>query len=324
MQYSIQARPFLKWAGGKGQLLPQLAEALPRQLGDEELTYVEPFVGGGAMLFFMLQKFPRIKHVVINDINKRLADAYRVVKESPDDLIARLETMDREYKRDGDEERRKEYFLLMRDRYNEEVPDRTERTALLLFLNRTCFNGLYRENSKGKFNVPFGRYANPAICNEGVIRADSELLNRFDVQIMDGDYAQTEKFADGLGHCFYYFDPPYRPISATSNFNTYVKEAFGDKQQRELAAFCRRLSKRDNCRWMLSNSDCSAKNPADTFFEDAYEGFAVQRVWASRSVNANGSRRGKLTELLIRNYSAADKKNEDNYSQLPLFYGKTY
>ena len=190
----------------------------------------------------------------------------------------------------------------MRDRFNGEELATIDKTALLIFLNRTCFNGLYRENAKGKFNVPFGSYSNPTICNEEVIYADSELLNKFDVQILNGDFKETEKEMETYGLNFFYFDPPYRPLNATSSFNSYVKEAFNDDSQRDLADFCRRLSNKKNVKWMLSNSDCSAKNPEDTFFEEIYKGFNIQRVFASRAINANPSKRGKLTELLISNY----------------------
>lgn len=302
---SYQAHPFIKWVGGKGQLLSQLENALPVELFNESFTYVEPFVGGGAMLFFMLQKFPNIRHAIINDINKNLTDAYTVVKDYPEELILRLRYLEKEYKMLSCEDTRKEFFLLMRKRFNESNVSEVDKTALLIFLNKTCFNGLYRENSKGKFNVPFGRYVNPTICNEDVIYADSELMNRCEVRILNGEFTQTAKFIDEHVLSFFYFDPPYRPLSSTSSFNSYVKESFDDDKQRELADFCRMISEKGNCRWMLSNSDCSAKNPKDTFFENIYEGFDIQRVYASRSVNAVASKRGKLTELLIRNYKAS-------------------
>ena len=190
---------------------------------------------------------------------------------------------------------------MIRRRFNEENLTSIERTSLLIFLNRTCFNGLYRENSKGEFNVPFGRYVNPTICNEAVIYADSELLNRYDISILNVDFLGTANIINE-GMCFFYFDPPFRPLSATSSFNSYVKEEFGDERQKELAEFCRRLSEKDNVKWMLSNADCSAKNPEDLFFETIYDGFNIHRVYASRSVNADATKRGKLTELLITNY----------------------
>ena len=255
------------------------------------------------MLFFMLQKFPNIKHVVINDINHNLTEAYRVIKQEPEVLIYRLKHIEQRYLPIEDYEEQRTFYLEMRRRFNEEAMSSLDKTALLIFLNRTCFNGLYRENAKGYFNVPFGRYANPTICNEEVIYADSELLNRFDVQILNGDFKETVKAINKTGMTFFYFDPPYRPLSATSSFNSYVKEDFNDDSQRDLAVFCRQLDIHKNVKWMLSNSDCSAKNPADTFFEDIYMGFDIQRVYASRMVNANASKRGKLTELLIRNYT---------------------
>ena len=301
------AKPFLKWAGGKGQLLPQHETALPQELFDDSFTYVESFVGGGAMLFFMLQTFPNIARVVINDINENLTAAYKVIKDEPEGLIYRLKHIEQMYLPITDYEEQRTFYLEMRRRFNEEVLTDIDKAALLIFLNRTCFNGLYRENAKGYFNVPFGRYANPTICNEEVIYADSELLNRFDVQIMTGDFKRTAETVNPGERTFFYFDPPYRPLSATSSFNTYVKDEFGDNEQRELAAFCRNLCTNDNIIWMLSNSDCSAKNPEDTFFEDIYNGFHINRVFASRAINANPNKRGKLTELLISNFPIGKK-----------------
>ena len=302
------AKPFLKWAGGKGQLLPQLEAALPQDLYDNEFTYIEPFVGGGAMLFFMLQKFSNIKRVIVNDINGNLTGAYKSIKEEPEGLIYRLKHIEQMYSPIKNYEEQRTFYLEMRRRFNEEELASIDKTALLIFLNRTCFNGLYRENAKGYFNVPFGRYANPTICNEELIYADSELLNRFAVQILTGDFKKTIEMINPNEQTFFYFDPPYRPLSATSSFNTYVKEEFGDDEQQELAAFCHEISTYDNVKWMLSNSDCSSKNPADTFFEEIYGGFNINRVFASRAINANPNKRGKLTELLISNFSIDKEK----------------
>lgn len=259
------ARPFIKWVGGKGQLLQQLNTSLPQELHEDSFTYVEPFVGGGAMLFFMLQHFANIKRVIINDINRNLTEAYRAIKQEPEGLVYRLKHIEQQYLGINSEEARKDFYLEMRRRFNEEALSSLDKTALLIFLNRTCFNGLYRENAKGFFNVPFGRYANPTICNEEVIYADSELLNHFDVQIFNGDFKDTAKAIDETGLNSFYFDPPYRPLSATSSFNSYVKEDFNDDSQRDLSDFCRQLNTHKNVKRMLSNSDCSAKNPADTF-----------------------------------------------------------
>lgn len=300
--YNNTARPFIKWVGGKGQLLSQLRMKLPQELYDNNFTYIEPFVGGGAMLFFMLQHFPNIKRCIINDRNKNLTNAYRNIKKNADELVYMLKNIEQHYLSIKTENARKNYYLETRRHFNEDKLKSIEKTSLLIFLNRTCFNGLYRENAQGKFNVPFGRYANPTICNEEVLYADSELLNRYDVEILNGDFKETAKAIDKSSLNFFYFDPPYRPLSVTSSFTSYVKEDFNDDCQKDLADFCRQLNKHDNVKWMLSNSDCSANNPTDTFFEDLYKGFNIQRVSASRMVNANASKRGKLTELLIRNY----------------------
>ncbi len=297
-----KARPFLKWAGGKRQLIPQLNELLPHELYDNDFTYIEPFVGGGAMLFFMLHKFPNIKKVIINDINKKLTDAYKIIKDDVEGLVLMLTNIENEYHKLKVEDSKKEFYLKQRERFNEANLDLLEMTALLIFLNRTCFNGLYRENSKGEFNVPFGRYVNPTICNAEILYADSKLLNKCKIEILTGDFSNTSTFVEEGNLSFFYFDPPYRPLSATSSFNSFVKENFNDDSQRKLSNFCRQLALKENVLWMLSNSDCSAKNPKDTFFEDLYKGFDIQRVIASRAVNANASKRGKLTELLIRNY----------------------
>lgn len=294
-------KPFLKWAGGKGQLLSQLDQHLPKGISRIDFTYLEPFVGGGAMLFHILQQFPNIKKAVINDINSYLITAYRVIKNSPDELIKRLSELENQYYSTGDNEDQKSFFLRVRETFNEVEMDDVDRTKYFIFLNRTCFNGLYRVNSKGNFNVPFGRYLHPTICNAETIKADSELLNRVELVILNGDFERTiEHLSDGFN--LFYFDPPYRPLNATSSFNSYSKEDFNDEEQIRLRDFCARLSEYPNVKWMLSNADCSAKNPDDTFFEEIYRGFNINRVYASRAINANPSKRGKLTELLITNY----------------------
>lgn len=296
-----QAKPFIKWVGGKTQLLTQLEEQLPERIYNRPFTYIEPFVGGGAMLFFMLRNFPCMRKVVINDINENLVKAYKTIRDRPRDLISRLKSIEEEYFSIEGEERRKEFFLLQRLAFNKQKLDDVENTKILMFLNRTCFNGLYRVNSKGEFNVPFGRYAHPTICNADTILADSKVLNEKQLVLLHGDYAQIEEYIEPQQLTFIYFDPPYRPLSATSSFNSYAKDEFGDMQQTRLGYFCAQVSSH-NCLWMLSNSDCSAKNPNDRFFEELYDDFFVERVYASRSVNAISSKRGRLTELLIRNY----------------------
>ena len=302
----MKAKPFIKWVGGKRQLLPQLEAALPKVLYNEEFSYIEPFLGGGAMLFFMLQNFSNINRVVVNDINVNLTEAFKNVKDYPVKLVDLLKQIEIEYNALQSETAKKEFYLEMREKFNEGKLESLEKSALMIFLNRTCFNGLYRENSKGKFNVPFGMYVNQMICNEEVIYSDSELLNEFDVEIMCGDFTKTfEKInADSLN--FFYLDPPYRPLSSTSSFNSYVKEDFNDTAQQRLATFCDRVNMQGNCLWMLSNSDCSAKDPNDLFFENLYSKYNFQRVYAARAINSVASKRGKLTELLISNYDAEE------------------
>lgn len=295
------AKPFLKWAGGKGQLLSQFDTLLPPGLAGKEFTYIEPFVGGGAMLFHMLQMFPKIRKVVINDINPFLVTAYRVVKDNPNELVERLKDIEFRYYELENEDAQKTFFLDIRDIFNEKPLDDIDRTSYLVFLNRTCFNGLYRVNAKGKFNVPFGRYSHPTICNAETIKADSAALNRVDITILNGDFEKTIDFI-AEGYNFFYFDPPYRPLNATSSFNSYSKEDFNDEEQIRLRNFCALLDEKLGVNWMLSNADCSAKNPDDRFFEELYKDFYISRVFASRAINANPSKRGKLTELLICNY----------------------
>ena len=292
------AKPFIKWAGGKTQLLTQFENILPHNLEEaEHFTYIEPFVGGGAMLFHMLQKYTNIGRVIINDINPNLITAYRVIRDTPERLITDLKMLQREFRQNSNEEARKEYFLRIRKSYNEDTHNDVTNTAMFIFLNRTCFNGLYRVNSKGYFNVPFGKYTNPTICDEELLLEDSKILQN--VEILCGDYTLIERYVDN--NTFIYFDPPYRPLSTTSSFTSYSKENFDDTEQTRLAHFFARLS-RYGCKMMLSNSDCCAQNPNDNFFENLYGNFIIDKVHASRFVNAIPSKRGKLTEILVRNY----------------------
>ena len=294
-----RAKPFVKWVGGKGQLIEQLDAQLPADFDKwEDVTYIEPFVGGGAMLFYMLQHYPNIHRAVINDVNPDLTTCYRTVKDMPEKLIASLMDIQNAYNALQTEEGRWDFFLAVRDRYNEKNLDPLENTTKFFFLNRTCFNGLYRVNKKGLFNVPFGKYTNPQICDPTTIRRDSELLQH--VEILTADFEATFEYAQG--NTLFYFDPPYRPLDATSSFNSYAKEEFNDDEQIRLHDYCARLNQMPNIKWMLSNSDCSARNPEDTFFDKLYCDFNINRVQASRAINANPNKRGKLTELLIKNY----------------------
>ena len=289
----MKAKPFVKWVGGKTQLIEQLEALLPADFDKwENVTYIEPFVGGGAMLFNMLQTHSNIKSAIINDINPDLTTCYKVVKDSPHELVAALKEIQKEYYSLKSEESRKQFYLKKRDEFNTKRLEPIHNTTLFFFLNRTCFNGLYRVNKAGLFNVPFGRYETPTICDANTIYADSELLQN--VEILTGDYQDT--FAHADGKTLFYFDPPYRPLNNTSCFNDYTKEAFNDLAQRRLKEFCDRVEAA-GYKFMLSNSDCS-----DMFFDDLYLQYVIDRVWASRSVNSTPSKRGKLQEILVHNY----------------------
>lgn len=293
-----KAKPFLKWAGGKTQLLPTIESYLPENFRNERaITYIEPFVGGGAMLFFMLQKYGNIRKTIINDINPRLINAYLVVRDKPTGLIGELRAMQDSFRAITTQDARKEFYLDIRQRFNHMPLTDVEQAAYMIFLNRTCFNGLYRENIRGEFNVPFGRYANPKICDAETIMADSRILQ--DVEILNGDFSTTGDFVHG--YTFFYFDPPYRPLDATSSFNSYVKNPFGDSEQFRLKEFYAAIS-HQGCHELLSNSDGRARNEDDLFFDNLYGEFIIERVNARRSINANASKRGLLSELLIRNY----------------------
>ncbi|WP_285827573.1 DNA adenine methylase [Bacteroides acidifaciens] len=293
-----KAKPFLKWAGGKTQLLPTIDSFLPDTFsGEDDVTYIEPFVGGGAMLFYMLQKYSNIKRAVINDINPHLIKTYTVIRDEPYLLIDALNELQTTFNDLEEYDKQKELYLEIRNRFNQQLLTDVDEASYMIFLNRTCFNGLYRENSKGGFNVPFGRYSNPTICDGELILADSELLQK--VEILNGDFSHTAEFVQG--YTFFYFDPPYRPLDATSSFNSYVKESFDDNEQIRLKDFYSDLTS-CGCYAMLSNSDCKGRNAEDDFFDRLYEDFFIERVYAKRSINANASKRGTLTELLIRNY----------------------
>ena len=293
-----KARPFIKWVGGKSQLIEQLEAQLPADFDNwENVTYIEPFGGGGAMLCYMLQRYPNINHAIINDINSDLATCYRTVRDTPEQLISSLKDIEKAYLALETEDGRKDFFMAVRERYNEKNLDPIENTTKFFFLNRTCFNGLYRVNKKGLFNVPFGKYANPTICDPETIRKDSELLQR--VEILNGDFEATFEYAHG--NTFFYFDPPYRPLSDTSSFNDYAKEAFNDDAQIRLKEYCDRIHEA-GFRFMLSNSDCKGKNQEDNFFDVLYQAYQIERVWASRNINSNPNKRGKLTEILVHNY----------------------
>lgn len=290
------ARPFVKWVGGKTQLLDDIKKTLPRDLSRRnEMTYVEPFVGGGAVLFWILQEYPNITRAVINDINAELICTYRVIKYDVENLILELSRLQNEYLPLNEVDRKK-YFLAQRERFNERDASEVEIAALFIFLNRTCFNGLYRVNSKGKFNVPHGRYANPKICDKETLRADSAVLQR--VEILCGDFAQTSKYAHD--NVLFYFDPPYRPLTDTSAFTSYAKEGFDDAEQIRLRDFCDLIAKQKSL-FVASNSDPLNVDNEDVFFDHLYKMFSIKRVSAARMINSKGNGRGAISEIMISN-----------------------
>ncbi|MBD5297332.1 MAG: DNA adenine methylase [Bacteroides sp.] len=296
--YKHKAKPFLKWAGGKTQLLPIIEKMLPSSFNTQtSITYIEPFVGGGAVLFHLLQKYPNITNAVINDINPHLINTYHTIKYHSDELIARLSSLQSAYNTLSSVDAQKAFFLDIRDRFNSDHNDLIDDAAYMIFLNRTCFNGLYRENSLGKFNVSFGRYKNPSILDENTIRAVSEILQK--VNIIQGDFSQIESFISD--QTFIYFDPPYRPISSTSVFTAYNKGTFNDREQYRLKEFFAKLSN-FGCSILLSNSDGKSIDPNNTFLDKLYTEYIIHRVFAKRSISCSGTKRGPISELLIRNY----------------------
>ena len=299
------AKPFLKWAGGKGQLLEQIERFLPKDLSQGSLTrYMEPFVGSGAVFLSIAQKYP-VADFFISDINKELILAYQTIQKDVGRLIDILSEIQSKYLSltEGD---RQEYYYYIRSQFNSQSPTINfqsyssawlERTAQIIFLNKTCFNGLFRVNSKGEFNVPMGRYKKPLICHADNLKLIGKILQR--TQIYQGDFTQCQAWVDS--QTFVYFDPPYRPISTTSNFTAYAKNSFDDSEQLRLRDFFINLDQK-GAKLMLSNSDPKNEDPQDDFFELAYQGYRIERVKASRSINSNAQKRGKINEILILNY----------------------
>lgn len=302
---ATKAKPFLKWAGGKSQLIEQILQYLPNELTRGSIQrYVEPFIGGGALYFHIAQVY-NVEEYFISDVNEELIIAYKSIQKDVDSLIALLREMEQKYHH-LTLNRQKEYFYTIRYELNEKRPsinfseyDKSwiERTAQIIFLNRTCFNGLFRVNSKGEFNVPFGKYKKPLICFEDNLRAVSELLRKAKIHL--GDFTECERFV--TSDTFVYLDPPYRPISKTASFTSYSKFDFDDASQLRLASFFRLLDKK-GAKLMLSNSDPKNENPYDYFFDNTYQNFHIEQVRANRMINCNGDKRGAINELLIMNY----------------------
>ncbi|MCX7068578.1 MAG: DNA adenine methylase [Methylococcales bacterium] len=268
--------PFLKWVGGKRQLMPEIIKLIPKKIS----TYHEPFVGGGAVLFAL-----QPKKAVINDANSELINVYYVIKNNLEELIVDLKT----HKNDPD------YFYkirsLDRDSSFENLSD-VQRASRIIYLNKTCFNGLYRVNNSGEFNSPFGKYTNPNIINEVTLKAVSNYLNSNDIKIMNGDYYESLNFLEKSS--FVYFDPPYHPVSQSSNFTGYTQGGFDSNEQIKLRDVCNELNSK-GINFLLSNS-------ATKFIEELYVDYKVEYVKANRAINSNAEKRGEINEVLIRNY----------------------
>lgn len=293
-------KPILKWAGGKTQLLDEISHAYPDGFGDTSRRYAEPFVGGGAVLFDVLSKY-ELDEVYISDVNAELINMYLVVRDQAEELISILTAYQDEYHA-LDDEGRKVYYYGKRDEFNRLIANGQSKVgvssaALFIFLNRTCFNGLYRANRSGLFNVPKGNQVNPLICNPANIRAVSTALSK--VQIVCGDYSASREFIDK--NTLVYLDPPYRPLKGRDSFISYTETEFDDSCQRELAGFIEEMDSR-GAYIILSNSDPKNVDPDDDFFEEMYADYDVQRINAKRRINRNADHRGYITELLIKNY----------------------
>ena len=300
------ARPFLKWAGGKSQLLGEFGKHLPvRDLSNRTITrYVEPFIGGGALFFYLNKRFS-FEQCTVCDVNEELILAYRVIQKSLPLLIGELETLESAY-RAKDERRKESLYYKVRDTFNGDRPAIDfrhynarwiGRAAQIIFLNHTCYNGLFRVNRDGGFNVPLGRYKNPDILKRDNLAGVATLLKN--TRIIRGDFTRCRNAVDD--HTFVYFDPPYRPLNPTSSFTSYSRAGFSDKDQVRLARFFRELD-RKGAKIMLSNSDPGNESPRDSFFDELYAGYTIRRVPAKRMINCNGARRGTVSELLITNY----------------------
>lgn len=308
MKQNIQARPFLKWAGGKGQLLEQFQFRFPAGLNGKGIIkhYYEPFLGSGAVFFWVMQNC-KIEKAYINEFNPEIYLCYVAIQKDVEGVIGYLRNLENKYRRlclTGQEV----FYYQIRDKYNRTrksidfakycIEKFSERAAMTIFLNRTCFNGLYRVNSKGKFNVPFGRYKNPTICDRDNLKSVSRILKGVVITNKDFSVIQKQIKKDS----FVYFDPPYRPLNRTSSFTSYSSNEFDDKEQMRLAAIFKKLSQINGVKIMLSNSDPKNENKEDNFFEHLYSDFKIERLRAKRMINCDASKRGEINELLVINY----------------------
>lgn len=300
----LNAEPFVKWAGGKRQIIDEIHSYLPQFLEDHEITYIEPFVGGGAV-YFSLFNSPNIKKSILIDNNPILIISYKTIKNHLNALIDNLFELEKKYKNNQDNEIQSNFYYKIRDKYNDlikisdlekENPNWIKLASMFIFLNRTCFNGLYRVNSKGEFNVPRGSYKNPNICNSDNLYQVSRALEKS--EIYHDDFEKAEQFVNSQS--FVYLDPPYRPLKS-SGFTSYTKVDFNDDEQIRLAKFCHKVDELGG-KFLLSNSDPKNIDQNDDFFDDLYSKFHIERISARRNINSNGNERGLVSELLIMNY----------------------
>ena len=306
--YNVGARPFLKWAGGKGQLLNKFQDLYPKQLKDKKIkTFYEPFLGSGAVFFDIAQNYD-IESAFLYDINEELILTYKVIQKDVSVLIDFLYRYQKNYLK-LNKTKRQEFFYDQRSKYNlqrfninyDKYSEKWfPRAAQLIFLNRTCFNGLYRVNSKGEFNSPAGDYDNPTICDESNLFAVSKVLEI--AEIKKADF--KEIINDLKAKSFIYFDPPYRPISKTASFKAYSKHGFADNEQFQLAKLYKQLDKKGS-KVMLSNSDPKNNDPSDNFFDEIYNGYNIYRVPARRMINSDSTKRGVINEIVVTNYATA-------------------
>jgi len=303
---NVRAKPFLKWAGGKTQLLNELELRLPQKIKEDKKikNYIEPFVGAGALFFYLAHEY-ELENSTIIDNNIELVIAYKTIKKTPFQVIKNLEILENKFLSLSMEER-SDMFYQVRNMYNEQLEtidvenysmEWDKRTAWMIFLNRTCFNGLFRLNRKGEFNVPFGKYKNPRICDSDNLVSVHEVLQG--VNILYGDFEQSLNYI--VDDTILYFDPPYRPLSSSSSFTSYTKEGFNDECQIRLANFCDKLDGTGKCKFILSNSDPKNTDKKDDFFDDLYSRFSIERVYASRMINSSAKGRGRITEIIVSN-----------------------
>lgn len=317
--FQRSAKPFLKWVGGKTQLIQQLDRNSPAELKSGSIkTYVEPFVGGGSFFFHIAQRY-NVEKLIIADSNQDLILAYWTIRDRVSSLIQTLEDMQSKYLGLA-ESQREDFYYATRKVFNEtklafdyetSSDAWVERAAQLIFLNKTCFNGLFRVNAAGLFNVAFGKYVNPKICDPGNLQAVSQILAR--TQILLGDFSSVLSLVDSKS--FVYLDPPYRPLSETSNFTGYSSSSFTDEDQTRLADFCQGATI-NGAKLMISNSDPENVGSDDSYFQELYPGYTINRAYASRMVNCKADKRGKISELIITNY--APDKDQSEPTQLSL------